>query len=234
MSTTQNFEALKQTIEAMEEKQVLTPDMPVDVFNQEAEDLYQVALVDKEQLMARGLSEETIELLPQAAGACRYAEAEWNKERNEKQEAEREWKEKSPDAYELRSDLIHELEFAFVENSDLLSAVDRIKDGNGHADMIQDLVDLSVLGKEQTELLQQTNFDATLLDQAETTADEMSELLARANGTKDENNKAKVLRDKAYTYLKGIVDEVRRYGKFIFRKDDEHAAKYASAYGRTH
>jgi len=234
MSTTQNFEALKETIEAVDEKQVLIPDTPVDVFNQEAEDLYQVALVDKEQLMARGLSEETIDLLPQAAGACRYAEANWNKERNEKQEAEREWKEKSPEAYELRSDLIHELEFAFVENKELLSAQDRIKDGNGHADMIQDLVDLSVLGKEQTELLNQTNFDATLLVRAETVADEISVILARANGTKDENNKAKVLRDKAYTYLKAIVDEVRRYGKFVFRKDEEHLAKYASEYGRTH
>lgn len=234
MSTTQNFETLQETIKAMDEKEVMQPDMPVDVFNQEAEDLYQVVLVDKEKLIERGLSEETIELLPQAAGASRYAEAEWNKERNEKQEAEREWKEKSPIAYELRSDLVHELEFAFNNDNNLLSILDRIKDGNGNADMIQDLMDLSVLGKEHTDLLEQTNFDSNLLVQAETMADEMAELLARANGTKDEDNKAKVLRDKAYTYLKGIVDEVRRYGKFVFRKDAGHVAKYASAYGRAH
>jgi hypothetical protein len=234
MSTTQNFESLRENIETIDANKVLQPDIPVDVFNQEAEDLYQVVLVDKEKLMERGLTEETIELLPQAAGACRYAEAEWNKERNEKQEAEREWKEKSPIAYELRNDLMHELEFAFNADNSLLSVLDRIKEGNGNADMIQDLMNLSVLGKEHAELLQQTNFESSLLIQAETMADEMSELLARANGSKNEDNKAKVLRDKAYTYLRGIVNEVRRFGKFVFRKDADHAAKYASAYNRAH
>ena len=213
---------------------VKAPDMPVDVFNQEAENLYQVAVSDKEDLMARGLEEETIELLAKAAGACRYAEAAWNKERNEKQAAEREWKEKSPGAYSLRSDLLSELEFAFYEDHELQSAIDRIRDGNGDADMIQDLMDLSVLGKDHLEKLQETGFDAAMLDQAENMADQMSVLLARANGTKDSNSESKEIRDKAYSYLKELVSEVRRYGKFVFRKDEEHAAKYASAYHRMH
>ena len=232
MSTTDDFNQLKETIEMMDEKQVLTPNMPVDVFNQEAEDLYQLALADKEKLTQRGLKEESIQALNVAAGACRYAEAEWNKERNAKQEAQRQWKEKSPEAYELRDDLMDEFEFAFVRNGSLLSVLDRIKDGNGDADMIQDLVDLSVLGKENTEVLATTHCDITLLDRAESMADEMADLLGMANGAKNENNEAKVLRDKAYTYLKAHVDEVRRYGKFVFRKDRDHAAKYASEYRR--
>lgn len=234
MSTTEAFEQLKESIEAIDEKQVLQPDMPVNVFNQEAEDLYQVALADNVKLTERGLNEELIQSLNLAAGASRYAEAQWNKERNEKQEAERECKEKSPLAYELRNDLIHECGFAFNENPDLLSALERIKDGNGHADMIQDLMNLSVLGKDNIPLLQKINFDVALLDKAESMADEMADLLAKANGAKDEDKKAKVLRDKAYTYLKVVVDEVRRYGKFIFRKDENHVAKYASDYGRSH
>jgi len=232
MSTRDDFTQLKETIEAIDEKQVLIPDIPVDVFNQEAEDLYQVALADKEKLLVRGLSEQSIMMLNTAAGACRYAEAEWNKERNAKQEAEREWKEKSLLAYNLHNDLLDEFAFAFRDDHSLLSALDRIKDGNGHADMIQDLMSLAVLGKENLEVLAQTNFDANLLDQAETEADEMADLLAMANGTKDEDNHAKITRDKAFTYLKGYVTEVRRYGKFVFRKNKEHAAKYASQYKR--
>lgn len=234
MGTSESYQKLKKQIEAIDEKDVRQPDIPVDVFNQEAENLYQVALTDKEALLARGLKEENISLLAEAAGACRYAEAEWNKERNEKQAAEREWKEKSPEAYELRSDLIDELEFAFYGEHELLSALDRIRDGNGDADMIQDLMDLSVLGKEYTSFLQETHFDAALLDQAETVADEMSELLGRANGMRDSNQESKLMRDRAYTFLRELVSEVRRYGKFVFRKDEDHAAKYASEYGRMH
>jgi len=234
MSTTTEFNELKDKIEEMDVKNILYPDIPVDVFNQEAEDLYQVALMDKEKLMERGLSEEIIELLNKATGASRYSEAMWNKERNEQQEAERIWKEKSPAIFDLRNDLIHEFEFAFVSLPHLHSALDRIKDGNGNADMIQDLMNLAVLGRENPEPLQSTNFEMSLLDKAENSSGEMADILAKANGAKEDDNKAKVLRDKAYTYLKGIVDEVRRYGKFIFRKDENHVAKYASAYGRTH
>lgn len=233
-TTSKNFNDLKATIEALDDKLIKVPDLPVDIFNQEAENLYQVALNDKPELLARGLKEETIELLQKAAGASRYAQATWNKERNEKEAAEQEWKEKSPEAYALRNDLLSELEFAFYDNYDLQSVMARIREGNNDADMIQDLVDLSVVGKDNKALLEKTGFDEVLLDQAEKTADMMSELLAKANGAKDENNQSKILRDKAYTYLKQLVDEVRRYGKFVFRNTPDHAAKYASAYYREH
>lgn len=232
MSTTTDFEMLKEIIAGINGNQVLLPEIPVDVFNQEAEDLYHVAIADKKELSGRGLKLKVIESLTVAAGACRYAEAQWTKERNAKQEAELEWKEKSPEAYGLRNDLIYEFEFAFIHNNNLISVVDRIKSDSGHSDMIQDLVTLTLLGKENTNLLNAINFDSSLLLKAESMADQMADLLGRANGTKNENNEAKTMRDKAYTHLKGLVDEVRRYGKFVFRKDKEHAAKYASEYKR--
>jgi uncharacterized protein (DUF924 family) len=60
----------------------------------------------------------------------------------------------------------------------------------------------------------------------------MSDLLAIANGTKDEENEIKIFRDKSYTYLKEHVDTVRRIGKFVFRNDRNHVGKYASEHGR--
>lgn len=233
-STSKNYNDLKAAIVAIDDKLLKDPDIPVDIFNQEAENLYQVALNDKSALLARGLKEETLTMLQKAAGACRYAEANWNKERNEKEAAGQEWKVRSPEAYTLRNDLLSELEFAFFDDYELKTTIGRIREGNNDADMIQDLMDLSVLGKDHTDLLAKTGFEAAMLDQAETMADQMSVLLAKANGAKESNNESKIMRDKAYIFLKQLVDEVRRYGKFVYRKDPEHAAKYASAYYREH
>ncbi|MDA3891826.1 MAG: hypothetical protein PF517_09200 [Salinivirgaceae bacterium] len=232
MSTTTDYQKSEISIKAIKANEVVKPDIPVDVFNAEAEALYHVAMADKESLTARGLNMATIKALPVAAGACRYAEAQWDKERNAKQEAEKRWKEQSPEAYALRDELLDEFEFAFAQDSALISVVNRIKDDNGHADMIQDLVSLTVLGKDNLKPLALTKFDTTKLDKAESMADVMADLLGQANGTKDENNTAKLLRDQAFTYLKQYVDEVRRYGKFVFRNDKEHVGKYASEYKR--
>jgi hypothetical protein len=233
MSTTSDFGLLEAKIKAIQAKDVMNPDIPVDVANTEAETLYNVALADKKALIARGLSEEAINGLPTAAGACRYTEALWNKERDAKQEAEINWKEQSPEAFALRDELVDEFDFAFAGNSSLQTILNRIKDDTGNADMIQDLMDLSVLGKDNKKILAQTRFDATKLDKAEELADTMAKLLGIANGTKDDNNAAKLLRDQAYTYMKLQVEEVRRYGKFVFRADKEHVAKYASEYKRS-
>jgi hypothetical protein len=234
MSSSTDFNQLKETIEAIKEEQVLFPDVPIDSYHQEAENLYISALKDKEALTKRGLSIEVIETLSVANGACRFAQSEWNRERTAKQQSEKDWKENSPMAYELRDDLIYEFEYAFDGNSDLLSIVDRVRTDRGHADMIQDLMDLYALGKENTNLLQATNFDVSLLNKAESTSDNMADLLALANGAKNETNKAKVMRDKAYTYLKYHVDAVRKCGKFVFRKDKNRKEMYMSAYYRKH
>lgn len=234
MSNLSEFEKLKEAIEAIKANEVKVPDMPVDIFIQETENMYQWALDDKEQLFARGLKQEVLDAIPEASGACRHAEALWFKQRYGKQEAEKQWAEKSPAAYDLRNDLIYEFEFAFVGNATLLGRVNDIKTGNGHPDMIQDLANLAVLGNENLSLLTATSFDPSLLATAADTSDTLAEILARATGDKAENSEAKTLRDKAYTYLKLQADEVRRYGKFVFRKDKDRLAGYIQHYKNTH
>ncbi|WP_299583090.1 hypothetical protein [uncultured Sunxiuqinia sp.] len=44
----------------------------------------------------------------------------------------------------------------------------------------------------------------------------MGNLLGLANGDKADQNQSKLLRDKAYTYLKELVDEIRDAGKYLF------------------
>jgi hypothetical protein len=130
----------------------------------------------------------------------------------------------------LRDELLHAFRFAYRKDEVLLSRVSAIAAGTGHADMIQDLNDLSVLGKANPDALVSIGFNATQLDTAAKKADAMADLLATANGDKAEQNESKTTRDKAYTYLKEMVDEIREAGKYVFWKNPERYQGYISQY----
>ncbi|TRX56173.1 hypothetical protein FNH22_16155 [Fulvivirga sp. M361] len=228
----ENYEAKLPLLEALPSEEVRVPDLPVDVYLQEAENLSVIASEDKEALTAVGLDWETYgEDLPVRAGALRHAQSQWVKTRYSQEEARKEWNRLSPLAYEERNDLLATFRFAFRRRADLLGRVSEITDGTGHHDMVQDLSDLAALGEAGTQELEAIHFDVTRLTQAAEQADQMAALLAQANGERFDDSAAKVLRDRAYTHLKAAVDEVRVTGRYIFRKDGR-ARAYASNYWR--
>ena len=233
MGNRENYDQKLNDIMAIADNDMLEPNnIPVDVYIQEAENLYHWALKDKEDLTNRGLQWNYVEELPIRAGALREAESLWITKRFTKEEAGKLWKEKSPGAYELRNELLHDLRFAYRNNAELSSRVSAIAEGTGHADMLQDLNDLSVLGKNNQEPLNSIKMNLALLDEAAKTADELSSILASATGGEEVFTKAKKIRDKAYTYLKKAVDEVNDYGQFVFYHDDNRLKGYSSAYLR--
>jgi hypothetical protein len=124
--------------------------------------------------------------------------------------------------------------FAYRKQSDILGRVQSIAEGTGDADMLQDLSDLAVLGRTYPEPLQKVKFDMTLLNQAETTRTALSSLLAVASGETSRDNTAKLNRDRAYTYLKEAVDEIREHGRYVFWRDTVRVKGYASEYVRRH
>jgi hypothetical protein len=71
-------------------------------------------------------------------------------------------------------------------------------------------------------------FDLTQLDRAATRADELADLLAEANGDKADPNESKIIRDKAYTYMKTLVDEIREAGKYVFRNNKNRLKGYTT------
>ena len=233
MSTKEDYEAKFGIITAIPDDQIRTPDnIPVDVYVQEAENLYHWCQDDREVLTAKGLNWALVDDLPIRCGALREAESLWNKERFTREEAEKQWKEKSPLAYELRNTLLHHFRFAYRNDEVLLGRVKAIAEGNTNADMIQDLNDLSVLGQANLEPLVAINFDMSFLDQAAPTADEMATILAAATGDRIDTSESKKIRDQAYTHLKEVVDEVYNYGKYVFWQDDERLKGYRSHYLR--
>lgn len=230
MANIDDYNAKLETLQTMSVENVKVPSIPVDVFLQEAENLAKWSLDDIEALKTVGITAAMIKDLPVRAGACREAQSVWNKDFRSQQQAQKEWAEQSPLAYDLRNDLLQSLRFAYRKDSALLNRVAAITDGNGHADMIQDLNDISVLGKANPEPLASISFDLVQLDLAATRADEMADLLAEANGDKADHNESKEIRDRAYTHLKELVDEIRDAGKYVFRSDAHRLNGYFSQY----
>ena len=82
--------------------------------------------------------------------------------------------------------------------------------------MVQDLIDLAVLGSRKPEPLAKINFDMNDIAKAKNMSREMSELLALSNGSKNETSENKLMRDKAYTILYNHVSTIR-FAKYNVR-----------------
>lgn len=227
----ENYELKTSVLNALDQNTVKIPSIPVDAVVQEAEDLFVWIQEDKTVLINKGLDWDRMVVdLPIRTGACRHAQSIWLSERYSQEEALKTWRQESPVAYELRDDLLADLRFAYRKREDLIMRVRAIADGSGDADMIQDLSDISALGKANPEELTQINFDMTLLDIAMIRAEELADLRAKANGAVLDNTKAKDMRDRAYTHLKEAIDEIRDTGKYVFRKNPERYKGYISRY----
>jgi len=233
MANIDDYNAKLEAIMALPDENVQIPTLPVEVFLQESENLHHWSTDDADQLATVGITLEMIGDLPVRAGACREAQSRWFKDRYTQQEAQKEWGIQSPTAYDLRDELLHVFRYAFRNDPVILGRVSAIAQGTGHADMIQDLNDLSVLGKENTAPLTTVGFGLEKLDTAAVLADTMADLLATANGDKAEQNESKVIRDKAYTYLKELVDEIRDAGKFLFWRNPQRYEGYISHYWKS-
>jgi hypothetical protein len=234
MGTREDYEMKLDMIKAIPDGKIKTPHhIPVSVYIQEANTLYHWCRADKEALTAVGLSGELIEDLPVRMGALIHAESSWYVQRNTWEEAAEKWAKESPLAYDLRDRLLQAFSFAFRKHPDLLKTVKAIAKGKRHAGMIQGLNDLAVLGKNNPGLLAAIHFDVSLLDKAAQTADEMAPLLSAVTSNRTEYSEAKKIRDQAYTHLKEAVDEIREYGKYVFRKNKERFTGYASNHIRT-
>lgn len=190
---------------------------------------YHWCQADREKLIAASLDWTLVADLPARIGATRQAESVWFKDRFTREDAEREWNEKSPAAYDLRDQLLHDFRFAYRKNPELSNRVRQIAEGTGHADMLQDLNDLAELGKANTALLTAIGFDSAKLDVATTSA-EMAKLLSRATTVRVDNNQARIIRDQAFTHLKDAIDEIRACGQYVFWRNNQRYKGYVSQY----
>lgn len=232
MSNIEDYNEKLETIMAIPIEEVKPPSLPVDVSLQEAENLHYWSMDDAEALEVVGITMAMITDLPVCAGACREAQSIWNKDFHSQEEAQKQWNVQAPLAFGFRNDLLQTMRFAYRKDTSLLSRVAAITEGESNADMIQDLNDIAVLGRENPEPLTDISFELAELDLAATRADDLADLLAEANGDKAEQNESKIIRDRAYTHIKELVDEIREAGKYVFRNDPQRYKGYTSAFWR--
>ncbi|WP_167619056.1 hypothetical protein [Maribellus sediminis] len=230
MSNNEDYLSKLEAIKAIADEDTLVPNLPMDKYLQTIENIYHWALDDAAKLATIGITQEMLDDLPVRTGACREAHSIWTKDFHSQQEAQKQWDVQSPEAYDLRDELTHSMRYAFRAVDALMNRLRAIADGDGHADMIQDLNDLAVLGKENPDLLSAVNVDLDILDKAATLSDQMADLLAEANGDKALQNESKVMRDKAYTYMKELADEIREAGKFLFWRNKNRYKGYTLSY----
>jgi hypothetical protein len=226
MSYQEDFDTWKDQIEGVPPDEVKLPNQPIDDFVASTETLAVEANEDREALAAAGMDVTLIDELPPLSGALRHCQALWMSEYRAQQEAREAWKAQSPGAYEFRNNLLHHFSFAYRDHDDILKKVMRIREGNTHADMVQDLVDIAVLGEKYPEPLTAINLDLNLLAQSRTLSHSMSELLAASNGAAGDSSAAKLLRDKAFTLLAKKARIVRDYGQYVFWKDETKRKRY--------
>lgn len=233
MSDKENYEALKPNYDAIEHDDIKQPNLPVDVANNEAMYLYDIASRDKDKFASTDVDVALIESLPIRVGGLRYSQTRWTQVFAEKSEIEKQWSLISTEGFELRDELLHFCRYAYRKEKALMNIVHRIAEGATNSDMIQDLSELSMLGKNNPTQLESVGFDLLKLDRAAELAEQGGLLLGKVNGDRDDNVKVdKDMRDRAYTYLKEAVDTIREAGRFLFWKDEEKAEQYTSAYFR--
>jgi len=164
--------------------------------------------------------------------AAAEAQSEWRNVMFGREEAQKQWAALSPKGYALRDELLHFMRYAYRDLPDLQTRVDSVAEGSSDADMIQDLNDLAVIGRENLNPLAAVGFAPIKLDEAASLNASLGALRPDASVDKAADREKKLLRDQAYTHLKEAVDTIRECGQFVFWKNEDRAKGYASDYLR--
>lgn len=233
MPSSVDYNELLLQIKAFKSGNAGSPTVPVNVFVQEADDLYLWCQDDREQLIQAGLDWNQVSLIPLCAKICREFQSQWLKTYKSTDKIKKEWETKSPEAMNLRSELQHDFAFAFRNDEQLLSQIREIAQKQSRASLVQSLNDLEVIGRGQKPLLDAIGFDSSKLDRSAGLAPEMAKLIAQMESSKKQNDESKLVRDQAYAYLKQLVDIVRVCGKYKFRENPERLAGYLSDYWKS-
>ncbi|MCP5106608.1 MAG: hypothetical protein GY950_24700 [bacterium] len=234
MSNWDDLQVKSEILAAIDAEQIRIPhNIPIPVYIQETENLYIWVLDDKEALTGAGLSWGQVEDLPVRIGALKEAEAAWNATRNTGPDAAAKWAQEHPEAFDLKKQILHAFRYAFRNRPDLLEALRQTSEGRTHAAMIQDLINLEVLGTANAALLEPVGFDMALLDKAGRMADELRRMYAESTKSRLRFPEAKTIRDRAYTHMKEAVDEICKCGRFVFKGNKERLHGYRSNYLRS-
>jgi len=225
-------------LDITDEIQGATPDIikpiatPVAIFLHEADSLYTRGSIDLQELVAVGMPANLLDRIKFITSSLRSAQVNWEEQKTDKQKAKEIWKVESKNLYALRSELIQAMSFAYRKDEQLMRKVREIKKGRSHAKAIQDLANLSVLGRANMQELEAIHFDTSKCEKASHEADRIAGIMAAFHGRMYVKDELLTLRNKCYSMLKEEIDELIAYGRFAYRKQPSKQTAYAHKYKR--
>ena len=229
----EELDALRPKLLELDASELESPSIPYAVAFQEAHDM--LAFVAKPEVAAAlskvGLKKEVLTEAPKALDAARQAQALWATSRRAR--TPEGLLQARDEAIALRSGAVAALRWNARGNRVVQAAVDAVMEGNGDADLIQDLLDLSALiASNASAFDDDETFDAP--EQAQKARDAAQALRAQASGvvTDATADEALDLRDRAFTYLEQQLDELRAAGRYALRGDTSAVLRFGSAYLR--
>lgn len=227
------LDAERAALHAMPPDKVKEPPYPPPHLVAEANALYLVADRHRKSLNAVGVDDALIDALPRRAQALAGAQAA----RALVPETERSAQELETEeaAYEVRNELYAAGRFATRDDDLAQSSLDRVSEGAGLDDLVQDLKDLHAFaGKYESELVAIKIDVDTLTKRALALAGEFEQQLAHRRAATDAERAATDLRNRAATHLYEAMAEIRAAGVFAFRNDPNVLPLFRSAYRRRH
>jgi len=215
------------------EDRIVSTTIPVDIIIGEAAELHRYATEDKEKLMAKGLSEELIHDLTPRAKFLQEKQSEWTAVYQSALSSTQAWDAKIEEARLLQRELKSDFQFAYRNYPEILKRLKLVVEGQGNMDLIQDLSDYPAFAKQYPAPLTAIHFDTAKTERAKQISLDLVDLMNQVDGVKNSKNRPeKLMRDRAYTYLKQLVDDIRSYGKYIHWDDEEKQKRYSSKYLR--
>ncbi|PKN59388.1 MAG: hypothetical protein CVU56_00660 [Deltaproteobacteria bacterium HGW-Deltaproteobacteria-14] len=223
---------MRAELEAIPAAEVRRPDIPAHIYFQEALD----ALVWLEpaevsaKLTAVGLPAERLGEARQRLEAAREAQARWAAVRSPRKPEEQRALE--DEGLALRASVVAAIRWNLRDARLVMGALDRIVEGVGVADLVQDLVDLGELVQQQLAgFASDQTFDAEgAVTQLRQLSDAIRAGLAEYR-TDEAMASALALRDRAWTALDDAMTDIRDAGRYAFRNTAD-ARRFASAYER--
>ncbi len=229
MLSKDHYYQLEENLKQIKPEDIKVPTVPVDSYANEANTLSNTATEDKDKLVSAGIDPVYIDGLEIRADVLRFAESKWRTTYKEYSDNRKLWVEKSTEAKYVRKKVLHNLRFIAYNDASLRGKINLVLDGKGNDDLVQDLSDLYLLATNNEEKLLKVGYSKDTTELCGALSDELADILAKINGKK--KSESILMRNRAYTYLKVAVDEVRRYGKFVFWEDERRRAKYKSGVG---
>jgi hypothetical protein len=225
------LEAARPLLLSIPVEDVESPAIPIAVVLQEASDLHTLLRESHvwQRLGAVGAKEADRDALQAAIGVARAAQSAWTVTRDRSKSAGQ--KEREERGHSLRAELLAAARWNLRTDRAAQGTLSAIAEGEGVADLIQDLHDLAELIElKRPAFAADTTFDVPARIEAARSLS--SELAAGTSAERLDTNQALAvdLRNRAYTQLAGLVSALRDAGRYAFLDEPDVRKRFASPF----